>query len=76
MSEMFDINLISQIQGLDKKSSISKERPGLKRKAPDDKHKGRHYNDSKTMKNTDSYNNNNDNFSSEDEDQAFIDITV
>ncbi|MCX5813489.1 MAG: hypothetical protein NT178_13245 [Proteobacteria bacterium] len=78
MGEMFDINLLSQVQGLDKKFSISKEQPRLKIKVTDDnKHKGRHYNDRRTMKNTDNYINNDDNFSGEDKDNhAGIDITV
>jgi hypothetical protein len=78
MSEMFDINLISHVQGLDKKFSISEERPSSKRKVTDDnKHKGRHFNDSRTMKHTDNYNNNDDNFSEENKDNhAGIDITI
>jgi hypothetical protein len=76
MGEMFDINLISQVQGMDKKFSISKEQPHPTRKVTDDsKHKGKHYNERKTTKNTDNYNN--DNFSGEDEDNRInIDITV
>jgi hypothetical protein len=77
MGEMFNVNLISQIQGTDKKFSISKEQPHLKRKAPDvSKHGSRHNNDRRTAKNIDYYNNN-DNFSGEDEgDHTGINITV
>jgi hypothetical protein len=77
MGETFDINLISQIHGLDKKFSISKEQPRLTRKFNDeDKHRKKHYNEKKIMTNTDSYNDS-DNFSLEKEDnQAYIDITV
>ncbi len=77
MGEMFDINLISQIQGTDKKFSISKEQPRLKRKAPyNSKHGSRHNNDRSTVQKTDNYNDN-DNFSGEDEGNcAGIDITV
>jgi hypothetical protein len=77
MGETFDINLISQIHGLDKKFSISKEQPRLTRRFNDEgKNRNRHYNEKKTMKNTDSYNDT-DNFSAEEEDnQAYIDITV
>jgi len=32
MKDLFDINLLSQIQGLDKKMSISKEQTTLRRK--------------------------------------------
>ncbi|MCX8022910.1 MAG: hypothetical protein N2745_09080 [Syntrophorhabdaceae bacterium] len=32
MRELFDINLLSQITGLDRKFAISKEQQGLKRK--------------------------------------------
>jgi hypothetical protein len=73
MGELFDINLISHIQGTDKKFSISREQPHLKRKVPyDSKHSGRHNTDRRTVKDTD-----NDNFSGEDEeDRAGIDITV
>jgi hypothetical protein len=75
MGEMFDINLISHIQGTDKKFSISREEPHLKRKALyDSKHSNRHKNDRRTVKNTD---NDNDNFSGEDEENCVgIDITV
>jgi|GEM_PF-6880759 len=79
MGEMFDINLISHIQGTDKKFSISREQPHLKRKAPyDSKHSGRHNNDRRTVKKTDNYNDNDtDNFSGEDEGNcAGIDIIV
>jgi hypothetical protein len=77
MGEMFDINLISQIQGMDKKFSISKEQPRLKRKATDySKNKNRHYNDRRVMKDTDNHNYDND-FSEEDKDNHdSIDITV
>ncbi|MCX5807257.1 MAG: hypothetical protein NT010_14545 [Proteobacteria bacterium] len=77
MGETFDTNLISQIHGLDKKFSISKEQPRLTRKITDEgKHRSRHYNEKKIMKNTDSYNDS-DNFSVVEEDnRACIDITV
>ncbi len=39
MSEPFDVNLLSNIQGLDKKSSISKEFVQLKRKSVSDRRK-------------------------------------
>jgi hypothetical protein len=39
MGETFDINLLSNIQGLDKKSSISKEFVQLKRKSMSDRRK-------------------------------------
>ncbi len=39
MSETFDVNLLSNIQGLDKKSSISKEFVQLKRKSLSERRK-------------------------------------
>jgi len=39
MSEPFDVNLLSNIQGLDKKSSISKEFVQLKRKSLSERRK-------------------------------------
>jgi len=78
MGDIFDMNLLTAIHGLGKKFSISKEQPNLKRKTTDNnKHKGRHYNDTKTVKNIDHYDNKNDSFSGEDEGSNInVDITV
>ena len=76
MREMFDINLLSQVQALDRKFSISKEQSHLKRKSVDnDKHKGAHSDAGRNMKDND--HSKDDNFAKEKEDsQTNIDITI
>ena len=60
MNDMFDINLLSQIQALDRKFSVDKEKSRLKRKNADDhKQKSAYSNESKAIKNTTNHNKNN-----------------
>ncbi len=60
MNDMFDINLLSQIQALDRKFSVDKEKSRLKRKNADDhKQKSVYRNESKAIKNTTNHNENN-----------------
>lgn len=49
MKELFDINLLSQIKGLDKKLSISKEQLQLKRQINDER---KNKQDKQNQKNT------------------------
>jgi len=50
MNDMFDINLLSQIQALDRKLSIANEKPRLRRKSGDEhKHKGSYWTQSKVF---------------------------
>ncbi len=52
MNDMFDINLLSQIQALDRKMSLANEKPRLRRKTGDEpKHKGNYWSQSKVFKN-------------------------
>ena len=51
MNDMFDINLLSQIQALDRKLSVANERPRLKRKTTDDhKEKSSRFYENRTIK--------------------------
>jgi hypothetical protein len=60
MYDMFDINLVSQIQALDRKFSVANEKPRLKRKSTDDhRRKGSHFREDKPFK--PAANNNDDN---------------
>ncbi len=52
MKELFDINLLSQIKGLDKKLSISKEQLQLKRQINDERKNKQHKQDQKRPINT------------------------
>jgi hypothetical protein len=50
MYDMFDMNLLTQIQALDRKFSLANDKPRLKRKTSDDhKEKGSHMPDRKTV---------------------------
>ena len=72
MKDMFDMNLLSQVQALDRKLNISKEHLHLKRKSmDDDTHRGAYRDPKKPMKNTD----NNKNLTEEKQD-THINITV
>ncbi len=77
MKDLFDINLISEIQGLDRKSSISREQVHLKRKKDiDNKSKNGRLHNKAAMKDT--YNSNEDNASTEqyEDNHGKINITV
>ena len=51
MNDMFDINLLSQIQALDRKFSVANEKPRLKRRSADDhKEKGSRLYENRTIK--------------------------
>jgi hypothetical protein len=50
MNDMFDINLLSQIQALDRKFSVAKEKSRLKRKGTDDNKQKGYYSESKATK--------------------------
>jgi hypothetical protein len=51
MYDMFDINLVSQIQALDRKFSLANEKPRLKRKSTDDhRQKNSHFHENKPIR--------------------------
>jgi len=79
MYDMFDINLLSQIQALDRKFSVANEKPRLKRKGTDDhKQKSSPFHESKLMKTVTNNNANNEQESDNniESPHANIDITV
>jgi hypothetical protein len=79
MYDMFDINLVSQIQAMDRKFSLANEKPRLKRKSVDDhRQKNSHFRESKPIKPL-AYNSDNDRLDSDDDVKSLhanIDITV